>query len=213
MTRLNDSIVCSYPYIYHYKAAETQPHKSKVAALQLHDGDAAFLTLVWKVMHCCCTSICLGPMQFPWYTAWPQHLLSPQHEGKIHICPSAFALSLSVLTFPQLLQHQFTALRIPDEGLGHRLPWGPIHGMPSHHFHPPTSPSSSTMVKLSLYHPAMYFPIPCWFNQPQRSRSIITPSMADGTFLYRLKTLIHCWLTVILKPGPSTSSCLIRLLK
>lgn len=37
ITRLNDRIVCAYPCISHYKALETQPHKSKVTALQLHD--------------------------------------------------------------------------------------------------------------------------------------------------------------------------------
>lgn len=104
ITRLNDSMVCAYPRISHYKVVETQTHKSKVTALQLHNTQrsevdsswcllsvAAYLTLVWKVMHCCCTFIHIRSTQLPWYTAGPQHLLSPQHEGKIHICPSSFA--------------------------------------------------------------------------------------------------------------------------
>lgn len=75
-------------------------------------------------------------MQFPWYTARPQHLLIAQHEGKIHICPSSFAFSLPVSTSPLLLQYQFTALWIPDEGWD--TDYQGDQSTPSNNFHPPS---------------------------------------------------------------------------
>lgn len=153
-----------------------------------------------KVMHCCCTSISHRSMQFPWYTAGTQHLLSPQHKGKhpyisFRIGMFSFRHCISVL----IAQSQKTDW---DTDSIHALPLFPS---------PTLSPLST--IKLTLYHPVMSLPTPCWFYQPRRPRFTINPSMADGTFLCRPKTQFHCWLIVILKPGPSPSSCVIRLLK
>lgn len=60
-----------------------------------------------------------------------------------------------------------------ERRMGYRLP--SVHALPLF--------QSPTMVKLTLWHPVMVLPTP-W------SRSSNNPSMADGTFLYRPKTLI-----------------------
>lgn len=135
---------------------------------------------------------------------------SSQHEGKIQICPFLCIFS-SVSTFVLLLQHQFTAQRIPDEGLGHRLPWGSVHALPS--FPSPTLPFLPTTVKLTLCHPASDLPTPCWFNQPQKILHYHQSQYSRWDVHYRPKTLIHCCLTVIPNPGPSPSSCVIGQLK
>ncbi len=206
ITRLKDSIVCAYLCISHYKAAERHAHKSKVTALQLHDTQrsevdgswcmlsiAAFLTLVWKVMDRRSTFTHHRSMHFPWYTAGPQHLLSPRHEGKIHICPSSFALSFSV---PSRCGCSISLLLWGSQ----MRDYHEDQSTPSNHFHPQSS------LMLTLCHPAMVLPTP-W------SRSTSNPSIADGACLYRPKTVTHWWLTVIPKPGPSPSSCVIRQLK
>lgn len=147
-------------------------------------------------MHGCCTSIYLHSVQFPWYTAGPQHLLSLQHIGKIHICPSSFTFSIPLSPFLLLLQHQFTALSIPDDGWDTDYYEGSVYALPLFtstlrwSCPPPAGPATT--------------PEPAGFNNP---------STADGTFLYRPKTLILFWLMLITKPGPPPSSCVIRQLK
>lgn len=95
--------------------------------------------------------------------SWAATSSQPSKQEKIHICPSSFAFSLSLLIF-SLLQHPLTAPRTPDEG------WDTdYHGNQS----TPSlfSPISHqlyllTIAKVTLYHPAMVFPTPCWSHQP-----------------------------------------------
>ena len=201
--------------ISHSKAAETQPHKSKVTALQLHDPRRGQR---WTAAGACGAS-------------WPRHeneciatiplLISApcsshgiqlgrsifsalsMKEKSISVLPFSFSLSLSTLS--PGARHQLTAPRIPDEGRD--ADYQEDQSTPCHPFYPP--PQTILIINYGKAYPvqpcdghAHLLLVPCPDPSPRWDDSV----NARDRDIYR-------WITLIPKSGPSPSSCVIRKLK